>query len=301
MLTSTVDRRSAAREAGVHHYLTKPVRRARLLESVAEVMGALAPSAPAAAPATAPASGQKILVVEDNAVNQRVIEAMLAKRGLAVECAVNGREGLERIAENEYALVFMDCQMPELDGYEATAALREREAGAERLTVVAMTAHAMKGDRERCLAAGMDDYLAKPLRPEELDSVLERWLHTPATGAPEAAPEPASMALVDEARARVFREDYPEIVDQLIELFADSTPPLLRELREGAAAGDQETVRRAAHKLKGSCQNIGATFMATLCRSLEIAEPGELEPTFAELDNAFGATEAAIRRALVEA
>src|SRR3954470_15176113 len=204
MLTSTVDRRLDAREAGVHHYLTKPVRRAKLLETVAEAMGTLAPSTPAASPAAAPVSEQPILVVEDNAVNRRVIEAMLTKRGFAVECAANGREGLERIAEREYALVFMDCQMPELDGYEATAALREREAAGEHLTVVAMTAHGMKGDGGRCLAAGMDDYLAKPLRPEALDAVLERWLHAPAA-APEAAPE-ARMALGCRARARVVRE-----------------------------------------------------------------------------------------------
>src|SRR5262249_691440 len=153
-------------------------RRAKLLETVAEAMGTPVPAAPhAVAPAAVPASGLRILVVEDNAVNQRVIEAMLAKRGYVVECAGNGREGLERIAENQYALVFMDCQMRELDGYEATAALGGRERPGEHLPVVAMTAHAMKGDRERCLAAGMDDYLAKPLRPELLDAVLERWLH----------------------------------------------------------------------------------------------------------------------------
>jgi HPt (histidine-containing phosphotransfer) domain-containing protein len=160
----------------------------------------------------------------------------------------------------------------------------------------------MKGDRERCLAAGMDDYLAKPLRPDELDAVLERWLHTPAAGTPLAAPEPepASMALVDEARARVFREDYPEIVDQLIELFEDSTPPLLRELRVGAEAGDEETVRRAAHKLKGSCQNIGASGMAAQAAELEraaIADPAQLE----DLEVAFEATCDALRAALTPA
>ncbi len=305
MLTSTVDRRADARDAGVQHYLTKPVRRARLLETVAEAMGTPVAATPSAAAPVAPAvSGETILVVEDNAVNQRVIEAMLAKRGFAVECAENGRQGVERILENEYALVFMDCQMPEMDGYEATAALREREESrppGERLTVVAMTANAMKGDRERCLAAGMDDYLAKPLRPEELDAVLERWLHTPAAPAPvEPEPEPASMALVDEARARVFREDYPEIVDQLIELFEDSTPPLLRELREGVAAGDAETVRRAAHKLKGSCQNIGASGMAAQVAELEraaTAAPEQLE----DLEVAFEATCDALRAALTPA
>jgi PAS domain S-box-containing protein len=302
MLTSTAERRLDARDAGIAHYLTKPVRRAKLLETVAEALGTPAATrAQAAAPAVTAHTGQSILVVEDNAVNQRVIEAMLAKRGFRVECAGNGREGLERIGENDYALVFMDCQMPEMDGYEATAALRERERPGQRLPVVAMTAHAMKGDSERCLAAGMDDYLAKPLRPDELDAVLERWLHAPAPE-PEAAPEPepATIALVDEARARVFREDYPEIVDQLIELFQDSTPPLLRELREGAAAGDAEGVRRTAHKLKGSCQNIGASGMAAQVAELErtaSAAPEQLE----DLEVAFEATCDALRAALTPA
>ena len=240
-----VDRPTAARrarEAGIDHYLKKPVRRARLLETVAEAMGA-APSA--GAPSRAPARrrparrGDAILVVEDNAVNQRVIEAMLAKRGYAVEVAGNGREALSMLAVRSYALVFMDCQMPEMDGYEATAAIRARETRRPtRLPIVAMTAHAMKGDRERCLAAGMDDYLSKPLRPEELDAVLERWLGAPGRrprrdGAPAATGDPFD-ALVDDARMRVFRVDYPEIVDQLIELFVESTPPLLDELRAGA-------------------------------------------------------------------
>ena len=304
MLTSTVDGRPAAREAGVHHYLTKPVRRARLLETVAEAMGTLARPAPdPAAPAVRTPSGQTVLVVEDNVVNQRVIEAMLGKRGFAVECAADGREGLERIAADDYAIVFMDCQMPELDGYEATAALREREAasGAGRLPVVAMTAHAMNGDRERCLAAGMDDYLAKPLRPDQLDSVLERWLRMPPAGpAADHEPGPAAIALVDEARTRVFREDYPEIVDQLIELFENSTPPLLRELRAGAEAGDADTVRRAAHKLKGSCQNIGASGMAVQAAQVErdaAARPGQLD----DLEVAFTATCGALRDALTPA
>ena len=159
-----------------------------------------------------------------------------------------------------------------------------------RRPVIAMTAHAMKGDRERCLEAGMDDYLSKPLRSDVLDEVLGGWI------AP--APEPAAIeALIDEARMRSFRDDYPDIVDQLLELFLDSTPPLLDELQAAADAGDGDELRRAAHKLKGSCQNIGATFMASLCRSLETAESGHGE-TLAELVGALDPTEAAIRRAL---
>ncbi len=305
MLTSTVDRRLAAREAGVHHYLTKPVRRARLLETVADAMGTLAPSGPAGDPraaSAAPTGTHSILVVEDNAVNQRVIEAMLDKRGFAVDCAANGREGLSMIASRPYALVFMDCQMPEMDGYEATAALRSGEAGSvKRLAVVAMTAHAMKGDRERCIAAGMDDYLSKPLRPEELDAVLERWLGAaPAAAAPAAAAPDPSAALVDEARLRVFRDDYPEIVEQLVDLFVDSTPPLLRELRDGAESGDGDAVKRAAHKLKGSCQNIGASGMAAQAARLEhaaAAAPDQLT----DLEVAYEATCDALRAALIPA
>jgi signal transduction histidine kinase/DNA-binding response OmpR family regulator/HAMP domain-containing protein len=298
MLTSTIDRRLAAREAGVHHYLTKPVRRARLLETVAEAMGTLTPTgrAPDAPAEAASCPGSHVLVVEDNAVNQRVIEAMLSKRGFAVDCAGNGREGLALLVARDYALVFMDCQMPELDGYEATAAIRARESGLKaHLPVVAMTAHAMKGDRERCLAAGMDDYLSKPLRPEELDAVLERWLGAPApAGRPRRDP---SEALVDEARLRVFRDDYPEIVGQLMDLFADGTPPLLRELRDGAESGDGEAVRRAAHKLKGSCQNIGASGLAAQAAQVErdaAAAPAQLE----HLEVTFTATCDALRAAL---
>jgi two-component system, sensor histidine kinase and response regulator len=166
-----------------------------------------------------------------------------------------------------------------------------------------MTAHAMKGDRERCLAAGMDDYLSKPLRPDELDAALSRWLGAPATPAKPAL-DPAHegdpfQALLDEARMRVFRVDYPEIVPQLIELFVESTPPLLGELRSGAEGGDPEAVRRAAHKLKGSCANIGAGFMAKLAAGIEkdaTAGPAALDG----LDRVFADTRDALRAALLD-
>ena len=302
MLTSTTDRLAAAREAGVHHYLQKPVRGARLLEAVAEAMGTPG-SRSAAAPmpdGSAAAHSGTLLVVEDNAVNQRVIEAMLAKRGFTVECAGDGREALSMLDVREYALVFMDCQMPELDGYDATAAIRARETGSARLPIVALTAHAMKGDRDRCIAAGMDDYLSKPLRADQLDSVLERWLGAVAAAraAAPAAPAELAGALVDEARMRVFRDDYPEIIEQLVSLFVDGTPPLLDELRAGAERGDGDAVRRGAHKLKGSCQNIGAGFLATLAHDLEragSAEPAEL----AGLERVFEDTRDALKAALM--
>jgi HPt (histidine-containing phosphotransfer) domain-containing protein len=161
-----------------------------------------------------------------------------------------------------------------------------------------MTAHAMAGDRERCLAAGMDDYMSKPLRPEALDEVLQRWLGVAPAEVVQAQPDEAIDALIDAARMRTFREDYPDIVDQLLNLFLESTPPLLGELRTAIDGADGEEVRRAAHKLKGSCQNIGATFMATLCRSIETGD-GDAGETIDRLDEAFLSTEAALRGALV--
>jgi two-component system, sensor histidine kinase and response regulator len=292
MLTSTGEHRARARELGISAYLTKPVRRARLLATVADQ--ALEPE-PAVAAVAAPAAGIRVLVAEDNEVNQLVIESMLAKRGLEVDLANDGAEALAKLAHGTYAAVFMDCQMPNVDGYEATGRIRAQERDGVRLPVIAMTAHAMAGDRERCLAAGMDDYMSKPLRPEVLDEMLERWLGVAPEGdAAEPAVE-AVDALIDAARMRTFRTDYPDIVDQLLDLFLQSTPPLLEELR---TADDAETRRRAAHKLKGSCQNIGAVFMATLCRSLETAE-GDVSATLDELEDAFNSTETALRQELV--
>jgi CheY-like chemotaxis protein len=217
-----------------------------------------------------------------------------------VDVAGNGREALSMLAAADYGLVFMDCQMPEMDGYQATGAIRAGEQdGDAHLPVVAMTAHALKGDRERCLAAGMDDYLSKPLRPADLDAILERWL-----GAAPAGPAPAAVAavpedtLVDEERMRVFREDYPEIVEQLVDLFIDSTPPLLADLRLAVQDGDGEAVRRAAHKLKGSCQNIGAARLAGLAAAIE---QGDSAPDADELEQVFDATCDALRAALAPA
>jgi CheY-like chemotaxis protein len=283
MLASTGDHRARAREVGIATYLTKPVRRERLLAAVADASR----EEPEARAAPVRVSELRVLIAEDNEVNQLVIEKMLTKRGVGVDIANDGIEALAKLATGSYAAVFMDCQMPNLDGYSTTARIREGEGAGQRLPVIAMTAHAMKGDRERCLEAGMDDYLSKPLRPEALDEVLARWLGF----------APATEALIDAARMRTFRDDYPDIVDQLLELFLSSTPPLLDELREAVGASDDDAMRRTAHKLKGSCQNIGATFMATLCRSIETGD-GDAAATVAELESALALTETAIRQAL---
>jgi PAS domain S-box-containing protein len=303
ILTSTATHREDARAAEIDAYLTKPVRRAALLETIAGVFTArddapvVVDADPAPVRSTPIIAAGRVLVAEDNPVNQLVIRGMLDKRGYDYDVVGDGREALQRLESGDYAALLMDVQMPVVDGFEATAQIRERERADERLPIVAMTASAMEGDRERCLAAGMDDYISKPLRPDQLDAVLERWLGH--TGAPmaSAASNGDRNGLIDAGRVQRFRDDYPEIADRLVALFADTTPPLLQELTNAVHASDDEAVRRLAHKLKGSCQNVGAVRMAALCRELE--EPHVRAAPLADaLQAAYPATLAEIRSAL---
>ena len=186
MLTSAGHRGDAARcqELGVSAYLLKPIRQSELREAVAGVLGAR--ERKGAIPlitrfslhdAREPAASLRVLLVEDNAVNQRLASRLLEKRGHSVVVAGNGLEALEAVEKESFDLVLMDVQMPVMDGFEATAAIRKKEGGSGiRVPIVALTAHAMKGDREKCLAGGMDGYLTKPIRPQELDELLENYL-----------------------------------------------------------------------------------------------------------------------------
>jgi two-component system sensor histidine kinase/response regulator len=183
MLTSAGNRGDGARcqGLGLAAYLMKPIRQSELREAIARVLGAREQEG--AIPLLTRHSLQgarghgavlRVLLAEDNQVNQRLAARLLEKRGHRVSIAANGREALEALEKESYDLVLMDLQMPEMDGFEATAAIREKERkSGKHQTVVALTAHAMKGDRERCLAAGMDGYLSKPIRPQELDDVLD--------------------------------------------------------------------------------------------------------------------------------
>jgi CheY-like chemotaxis protein len=186
MLTSAGHRGDAARcqELGVAAYLLKPIRQSELREAIAKVLGAREQKGPiplitryCLGDALDPMAVLRVLVAEDNAVNQRLAARLLEKRGHRVTMTANGREALEAIEKQTYDLVLMDVQMPEMDGFEATAAIREGEKqSGTRLPIIALTAHAMTGDRERCLAAGMDGYLSKPIATRELDDLLEKFL-----------------------------------------------------------------------------------------------------------------------------
>jgi CheY-like chemotaxis protein len=186
MLTSAGHRGDALRckDLGVSAYLLKPIRQSELREAIARVLGAREQDG--AVPlitryslhdARDPATSLRVLLAEDNPVNQLLATRLLEKRGHRVTVAANGLEALAALEGESYDLVFMDVQMPEMDGLEATIAIREKEkAGANRVPIIALTAHAMKGDQERCLEAGMDGYLSKPIRPQELDEFLEKYV-----------------------------------------------------------------------------------------------------------------------------
>jgi CheY-like chemotaxis protein len=186
MLTSAGHRGDAerCRSLGISAYLMKPIRQSELRESIARILGAREHNDPIPLVTRFslhddrdPSETLHVLLTEDNPVNQRLATRLLQKRGHRVTVAANGREALEACARERFDLVLMDLQMPEMDGFEATEAIRRREAGGGgRLPIIALTAHAMKGDQERCLTAGMDGYLGKPIRIAELDEMLDRHI-----------------------------------------------------------------------------------------------------------------------------
>jgi CheY-like chemotaxis protein len=175
-------------EIGFAAYLTKPVRSSQLYDALVEVMGRKVPVPGKSSPSTPPLVTQyslreskkhriRVLLAEDVLVNQKVATILLEKAGYRVDVVENGKEAVEAVRQLSYAAVFMDVQMPEMDGFEATGVIRgQEELSGHHVPIIAMTAHALEGDRERCLDAGMDDYIAKPLQPKELIATLEKWL-----------------------------------------------------------------------------------------------------------------------------
>lgn len=199
LLTPWAGGREAATNPAADGFVRKPVRRSRLYDEIAKCIGAPGSKSPVReAPATAsehdeaPSAWPLVLVAEDNKVNQLVAVKLLQRRGFRTEVAGNGREALDMFERGDYHAVFMDCQMPELDGYQATAEIRRREGPGRRVPIIAMTAMTMKGDREQCLAAGMDDYVSKSVRREDLDEVIARAL---GGGGEETSPRVGSRAI----------------------------------------------------------------------------------------------------------
>jgi len=288
-----------ARRAGIEAYLTKPVRQSELYDAIATVMGSPTESGEPDAPLVTRHTLREmntehrphLLLAEDNSVNQKVAATMLERLGYRVDVAQNGLEALEALERNRYAAVLMDVQMPGMDGHEATAEIRRREreaspaGGSPGIPIIAMTANAMQGDREKALAAGMDDYLTKPVRQEDLDEVLGRWVSgeeglVPDDGAPAAPAAPPSRngsVLDQEVLANLRDLGDAGLLAELAGMFFDDASSRLGELRDAVEAGDAGGVERVAHTLKGSSGNMGAARMSAICADLQdVGASGDL-------------------------
>ena len=272
------------------HCLSKPLRRGMLLTALSEIFApqtAVNPGEAAQKPERQSIDGTynlKVLLVEDNAINREVASEMLAQLGCRVCTAADGREALEASAGQSFDIIFMDCQMPVMDGYEATAAIRERErqapAGspfARRMPIVALTANAMQGDRRACEAAGMDQFLTKPISRLKIAEILNQYL--PRGAAPQVGDslKPEKDVVADDAGALdpaitgPLREGRPDLWRRLIQLFSIEQDKANRKIAEGMASNDLALVKAAAHSMKSASANVGAARLAEIYRALEQA------------------------------
>ena len=302
----------AAQAAGFDAYLTKPIRQSHLYDCLSLALkgqraGAVAAETPVTHLITRHTVSEarvrmrgRVLVAEDNFVNQKVAANLLEREGYRVDVAANGLEAVEAVARFPYALIFMDCQMPELDGFDATRLIREREAEAgvwavdsrvnpetqdsplstkstapRRVPIIAMTANALKGDRERCLEAGMDDYLTKPVRREALAAALARWFPG-QTARPPICPAdppvaPGDNGCIDPAVLADLRslDATGELLSTLRAHFLEETPLQLAAMRAALSRGEAAALADTAHALKGSSGNLGAIRMPQLCGELQ--------------------------------
>ncbi len=260
---------------------------------------ASAPSAPAARPRT---SRGKLLVAEDNVVNQKVAARILERLGYDVDVAASGDEAVAAARRQRYDAILMDGQMPHTDGFEATRIIRALE-GTRHTPIIALTASAMRGDRERCLAAGMDDYVPKPVGPEQLEAVLGRWIGPPPSGEAEP-PSPGWAARGDDpvdwdVLTELLSMTKPEFLQELLVIFLRDSRQMVAGLRAAHEGGDIGMWRYLAHKLRGSCATIGAKPMMNLTAAMEELPEPEFPGRGAEMVRALEEEFTAVRAALV--
>jgi CheY-like chemotaxis protein len=285
-----------AKQAGIAAYLTKPVHRSQLYDCLSLIVDRPAKlvTDPREGGATsrphevlvtrhvlkevAAAARPRILVAEDNSVNQKVAVCQLEKLGYRADVVANGLEAVDAVSRIRYALVLMDCQMPEMDGVEATAMIRKREGeqASRRLPIIAMTANAMQGDREQYLDAGMDDYLAKPVKLEHVEATLARWIS--GQSVPDEQKDPVSSEKQESVHECVDAAVLAELrqldmscglLSTLITHFLEDVPPRLATLQDALQQGDAGALARVAHEVNGSSGNLGVWRMRQLCIELQ--------------------------------
>ena len=229
--------------------------------------------------------GKRVLVVEDNSFNQLVALALLDHLGVAADAVANGFEAIEALQRIDYDLVLMDCQMPELDGYEATVRIRAGAAGEARRTIpiIAMTANAIKGDRERSIEAGMNDYLTKPVETARLVAVLRHGLGAPAATEPAVATTPAGSAYRPHLLLETLSGNQ-EAVNRILQMYCDQVPGALKEFGDALAAADAPTSRRIVHTMKSGARAVGLEALGTLAQEVEdLCAKGDLVAATARL------------------
>jgi CheY-like chemotaxis protein/HPt (histidine-containing phosphotransfer) domain-containing protein len=288
--------------AGISIFIYKPVRPAQLLDGLCRAIGVQvqrekkSPAGPAMDAGLAQRFPLRLLLADDNPINQKVGLNVLKRLGYRADVAANGREVLHALEQKTYDVILLDVQMPEMDGFEATRAIRERWPEARRPRIIAMTGNALLGDREKCLEAGMDDYISKPVRPGELQAVLERWGAFRAATSDTAfvAKSSGGDVLLDQSLIARLGEMPPAngvaLLDELIDLFLENAPQCLGQINQ--SPGDPDKMAFHARALKSMSLDLGASKLAALCQKLEDAARapgqetgalvGELEKTFCQ-------------------
>ncbi|MDH3744921.1 MAG: response regulator, partial [Acidobacteriota bacterium] len=286
MANTSIPPEDEMERAGISSYLVKPVRHGELFLSLARALRFdCAPELRAREPESAELLPFHALVAEDNAVNQEVIGGMLAALGGTADFVGNGREAVNAFVDGRYDVVFMDCQMPVMDGYGASQAIREHEErtrgshldGKKRVPIVALTANALGDDRRKCVAAGMDNYLSKPCGLEDLRRALSVYLPLRAASATSPAPLKAvpapSSGGINPAVFDKIRElggNAPSgFVEKVVTTYLETSPELVERMGSALASGDGERLADAAHTLKSSSASLGAERLAALCRKIE--------------------------------
>ncbi|MBI5864351.1 MAG: response regulator [Planctomycetes bacterium] len=329
MLTSIGDQSSEARmlAAGFEAFLTKPVKQSRLSDTIASVVAAArlpadkreanALSGARIAPPKPDRSRFRILLAEDNDINQEVAASILAAAGYRCDAVGDGQRAVEAVQNGTYDLVLMDCQMPRMDGFEATRAIREFEkqqtlanAGNKRLPIVALTANAIKGDRELCLEAGMDDYLTKPLNPDKLIEVIDSHVSAARVSSEPAPADSSARATASEETAPSQAPPPPfdaqgladrclgnlDLIERLLAKFEKQAGAVLDEIERSVHAGNAAETARLAHGFKGSAANLSADALCKLNTELEaIGRAGDLSAAAALLNKLRGEVDRCLR------
>ncbi|MCF1645369.1 response regulator, partial [Streptomyces indiaensis] len=280
--------------AGIARSLSKPVHQSQLLDALVELATRTSPvaaTAPAVRTPTAPQQAHRghLLLVEDNEINQMVAQGLLTRLGYSTDIAADGAQALLMTEEHDYQAVLMDCQMPRMDGYTATRELRRREGDQGHVPVIAMTAGALAEDRERCIAAGMDDYVSKPVSADELEQALARWVHP--TTPPQTGNDGLRVSIeqrLDELRGAGSPAEH-ELVDRLVDHFLVRAPEMTSALFHALGRHDSQEIADQAHSLRGAAGNIGAVSLAACCQELEeharSGEPASLAETAPRLQD----------------